>query len=46
MLRLCQLIHECDRKVFGGYAALAVSSNQEFVFTESELPVRSPGAKK
>jgi hypothetical protein len=37
VLRLFQLVHECDRKVFGGYVALTVSSNQKFVFTESEF---------
>src|SRR5580698_2684829 len=46
VLRLFQLIHECDRKVFGGYAALAVSSNQKFVFTESEFAGAFAGSKK
>src|SRR5271156_2432847 len=46
VLRLFQLIHECDRKVFGGYAALAVSSNQKFVFTESKFARAFAGSKK
>src|ERR1700684_610174 len=46
VLRLFQLIHECDSKVFGGYAALAVSSNQQFVFTESEFAGAFAGSKK
>jgi hypothetical protein len=46
VLRLFQLIYECDRKVFGGYAALAVSSNQKFVFTEAEFAGAFAGSKK
>jgi hypothetical protein len=46
VLRLFKLIHERDRKVFGGYAALAVSRNQKFVFTESEFAGAFAGAVK
>src|SRR5580698_237980 len=46
VLRLFQLVHECDRKVFCGYAALAVSSNQKLVFTESEFAGAFAGHKK
>src|ERR1700693_5441165 len=46
VLRPFQLIHECNRKVFGGYAALAVSSNQKFVFTESGFAGAFAGSKK
>jgi hypothetical protein len=46
VLRLFRLIHECDREVFGGYAALAVSGNEKFVFTDSEFAAAFAGTKK
>src|SRR5580698_2218359 len=46
VLRLFQLVHECDRKVLRGYAALTVSTNQEFIFTKSELAGAFAGSKE
>src|SRR5271154_5116807 len=46
VFRLFQLVHECDRKVFRGYAALTVSTDQEFIFTKSELAGAFAGSKE